>query len=93
MSISFLSKGGRNFTGFSDPKMDGYIDAAYAEFDESKRAAILRDAQKVALENWSHIPTHHAEWQALVHPTVKNLDLGSVAEPSNYVRFAWLTKS
>lgn len=93
LAISYHSKGGRNFTGYSDPRMDSYIDAAYAEFDEQKRTAILRDAQRLALEQWSHIPTHHAEFQALVHPTVRNLDLGSVGEPTSYIRYAWLTKT
>jgi ABC-type oligopeptide transport system substrate-binding subunit len=89
-SVSLISKGARNFTAFSDPKQDALIEQASAEFDEAKRTSLLKDAQNLALQNWSHIPTHHGQFTALIHPSVRNLDVGSAAGPSYYVRYAWL---
>jgi hypothetical protein len=70
--------------------MDSLIDGAYAEFDEKARNQMLIDIQKIGLQQWTHIPTHHSLLQALVHPSVRGLDLGSAFGPESYIRFAWL---
>ena len=90
MSVSYYSKGGRNFGGYNDSKLDGYLDSANAELDAAKRADLIRNAQKLALEQWSHIPTHHGQFTALLSPNVRNLELGSVAGASYYLKYAWL---
>lgn len=93
MAISYHSKGGRNFTGYSNSEMDSLLDGAYAEFDEEARADMLRQAQEIALEDWSHIPTHHGLFTALIDPRVRGLQLGSSASASTYIRYAWLEEA
>jgi peptide/nickel transport system substrate-binding protein len=93
MALSYHSRGGRNFTGYASDRMDGLIDQARSEFDEGRRSSLLKDAQKVALEDWSHIPTHHGQFTALLHPVVRGLDVGSVSSPAYYLRYAWLNQA
>ena len=41
---------GRNWTGFTDPRVDDLIAAGYATYDQTKRARIYRDLQGVLVE-------------------------------------------
>jgi ABC-type transport system substrate-binding protein len=90
MSTYYHSKGGRNIGGFNDAQMDTLIESAYEEFDETKRAAILRQSQMLALESRSNIQTHLGLYNAIVRPEIQNLDLGSAGYDQHYQRYLWL---
>ena len=47
---------GNNVTGFSNAEYDAKIDAAYAEQDMAKRAALLHEAEAILLEEMPVIP-------------------------------------
>lgn len=90
MAVFYHSKGSRNTSGLQDPKMDQLIMDAFAEFDEAKRTAILREAQKEAIATMPDIWTHTGLSISLLRPEVRGLDLGGTFDAIHSVRFAWL---
>jgi peptide/nickel transport system substrate-binding protein len=61
--------GAWNWSRYSNPKLDGLLDQAFATVDENKREAIAREAATVALREVAVVPLHHqvAVW-ALKRP-------------------------
>jgi peptide/nickel transport system substrate-binding protein len=51
-------QGTSNYGGWSDPQFDAAVKAAAAEMDETKRAALLQQAGRRALEEMPVIPIH-----------------------------------
>ncbi len=90
MSNYYHSGGTRGATGYNNPEMDSLIEAGTQEFDPEERANILRQAQRLALEEVPHIATHIGLNTALVRPEVRNMDLGSGGSPEYAYRGAWL---
>ncbi|HYZ61159.1 MAG TPA: ABC transporter substrate-binding protein [Acetobacteraceae bacterium] len=56
--------GTSNYGGWSDPQFDAAVKAAMAEMDDAKRAALLQEAGRRALEQMPVIPIHfeRAAW-------------------------------
>ncbi|MGI8552214.1 MAG: ABC transporter substrate-binding protein [Dehalococcoidia bacterium] len=48
----YLTTGGRNYSGFSEPKADALLDKAKAATDNQQRTSILDEFQKRYLEEW-----------------------------------------
>jgi peptide/nickel transport system substrate-binding protein len=49
-------KGGNNFTGYSNPTMDRLIDQAETELDDTKRAALVQQATRLAMSDVAIVP-------------------------------------
>ena len=61
--------GAWNWSRYSNPKLDGLLDQAFASVDEKKREAIAREAATIALKDVGVVTLHHqiAVW-ALKRP-------------------------
>jgi len=70
-------KGSGNLPGLNDPKLNAAIDAAPAEFDESKRIKLYHDAEKRIIEaqpylfRWTRKNHYVTYWKDRVNPTEK----------------------
>jgi len=53
-----LGMGGSNYGGYSNPKLDTLFKEAVATVEDDKRAALLNDVIKIALEDMPNIPLH-----------------------------------
>ncbi|MXP64762.1 ABC transporter substrate-binding protein [Roseomonas sp. M0104] len=51
-------RGGNNYTGYSNPKLDAMIESAMVEPDEAKRAALVREATHVAIGDTPVVPVY-----------------------------------
>ncbi|HTQ74440.1 MAG TPA: ABC transporter substrate-binding protein [Burkholderiales bacterium] len=56
--------GAFNWSGYSNPKVDGLLERAFATVDEKAREALAREAMRVAMRDVAVIPLHHqmATW-------------------------------
>lgn len=67
----FLSYSGNNRTGYDSPEYDALIEAAYAEGDQEKRIALLREAEERILADQPIIPVYFYTRKFLMAPEVK----------------------
>jgi len=51
-------RGGNNYTGYSNPKLDDLIESAMVEPDETKRAALVREATHLAIGDAPVVPVY-----------------------------------
>lgn len=79
----WLTGGGNNQTGYANPDYDALIRQAYAEADDAKRLAILKQAEDIVLEDLPMIPVYFYTRKYLQSPEVK----GYVPNVLGYLRF------
>lgn len=78
-----LTDGGNNRTGYANPAYDALIQQAYAETDGAKRAALLRQAEDIVLDDLPVVPVYFYTRKYLQAPEVK----GYVPNVLGYHRF------
>jgi len=66
------TKGSRNYGGYSNKNYDALVDKADAEFDPKKRGEIMQEAQKLAINEVTHVWLGCGEGVAAAQPSVKN---------------------
>jgi len=79
----WLTDGGNNQTGYSNPAYDALIRQAYTERDETKRLGLLTDAEKIVLDDLPVLPIYSYTRKYLKAPWVK----GYVPNVLGYLRF------
>jgi len=85
----YLTGGGNNNTGFSDPRYDGMIlKAAPQARTREERFAIFYEAEKMLMEQMPILPIYTYTSKHLIHPSVKGM-------PSNLMdslnlKYVWL---
>jgi len=77
---------GQNYTGYSNPRLDAELKAAYAEVDRSKRKAMLDDVQATIMDDLPQIPLYNG---ANVYVSPKWLT-GLTPPRSTYVVTLWI---
>lgn len=80
---------GNNYGRYSNPKVDGLVKSAAAEIDLIKRAAMLGEAEKIAMDEFAAIPLVYYLAANVVKPTIS----GFVDNPKDTHRTRWLTKA
>jgi oligopeptide transport system substrate-binding protein len=80
---------GNNYGRYSNPQFDDLMRQASAELDLVKRAGILHEAEKIAMDEFAAIPIYWYVSKNLVSPKIQ----GFVDNPSDIHRTRWLTKS
>jgi peptide/nickel transport system substrate-binding protein len=78
-------KGDVNYGRFADAELDGLIDAAGAEMDAEKRAALIRAAQQLAFDRFYVLPVHR---QTLIWAA--RTGVRAVMTADNKVRVDWI---
>jgi peptide/nickel transport system substrate-binding protein len=51
--------GAFNWSGYSNPRVDAFLERAFASVDEKRREALARDAMRLAMRDYAVIPLHH----------------------------------
>lgn len=70
----FITDGGNNDTGFSDPRYDEIIqNEAPAELDRDKRYALYREAETILLESMPFLPIFTYQFKHLYATSVKGM--------------------
>ncbi|MDO4777179.1 MAG: peptide ABC transporter substrate-binding protein [Cardiobacteriaceae bacterium] len=83
----FVTGGGSNTIGLADPDYDKLLEKAAAELDMAKRAAILMEAEKRLIDNYSLIPIHFFVSKHMIKPHVKGYEANVMNHfPSKYIR-------
>jgi len=77
---------GFNYGGYHNPKFDGLLDQARGEQDLARRAAILAQAEQIALDDNAIVPLLFPTTRTLVAPQVQ----GYVDNPSNAHPTRWM---
>jgi oligopeptide transport system substrate-binding protein len=80
------SDSGNNYGRYSNPAFDATLNAAQQEPDATKRAALLQQAEAMALRDYPWIPLRFRTTQDLVQPYVR----GWVDNPRDMHRTRWL---
>jgi oligopeptide transport system substrate-binding protein len=80
---------GNNYGRYSNPEFDALLDQAAAEGDLAARAALLGQAEKLAMDEFGAIPLAYYLAANVVKP---NID-GFVDNPKDIHRTRWLTKT
>jgi oligopeptide transport system substrate-binding protein len=80
---------GNNYGRYSNPEFDRLLDEAAAEADLAKRAALLGQAEKLAMDEFGAIPLAYYLAANVVKPNVQ----GFVDNPKDIHRTRWLTKT
>ncbi len=86
--LDLLRRGSGNNNGkYDNPKFEAVLNAAQNELDGSKRAQLLLQAERIALNDYPWIPTRYRMTQDLVHVWVK----GWVENARQANRTRWLS--
>jgi len=64
------TKGWRNFYGYSNPKLDALVEQGRAELDLSKRGALYKQAEDIAIEDAAVLPCFCSNIHNLMKPEV-----------------------
>jgi oligopeptide transport system substrate-binding protein len=80
---------GNNYGRYSNPKVDELISGAAVEGDLAKRAQMLAEAEKIAMDETGAIPIYWYLASNVVKPTVQ----GFMDNPKDVHRTRWLTKT
>jgi oligopeptide transport system substrate-binding protein len=75
LSALFHTGSPRNYSNYSNPKVDALLDQANVEQDTAKRADLYRQAQQQIIDDVAAIPIYHATDYELVKPAVKGLTI------------------
>jgi oligopeptide transport system substrate-binding protein len=75
-----------NYAGYKNPKFDAALDAAEREPDASKRALLLKSAERIALADLPWLPIRFLSQSEAVAPRVG----GYVPNARDYTRSRWL---
>jgi oligopeptide transport system substrate-binding protein len=73
----FLTGGENNETGWSNKTYDRLIEVSTTEADSGKRMKILRDAERILMDELPIIPIYFYVSTNLVRPYVKGFDSNS----------------
>jgi oligopeptide transport system substrate-binding protein len=68
----WVTNGGNNETGWSNPTYDRLIAEAARTTDATQRLALQRQAEEILLDEAPIIPIYHGTRIYLIHPAVKN---------------------
>jgi oligopeptide transport system substrate-binding protein len=79
---------GNNYGRYNNPKFNELMDAAAAETDLAKRAAMMGEAEKIAMDETGAIPIYWYLASNVVKPTVHGFE----DNPKDVHRTRWLTK-
>ncbi len=80
---------GNNYGRFSNPDVDRLVKEAATEKDLVKRAALLSEAEKIAMDNFAAIPLVYYLASNVVKPSIQ----GFVDNAKDIHRTRWLTKT
>lgn len=72
-SSTLLTGAARNFSGYSNPKVDELIKAGKRETDPAKRRQIYRDIQKIVAEDVPFLYIAYWDWFNIFSPRIKGL--------------------
>ncbi len=75
LSVLFHTGSPRNYSNYSNAKVDALLDQANVEQDAAKRADLYRQAQQQIIDDVAAIPLYHATDYELVKPAVKGLTI------------------
>ncbi len=75
LSALFHTGSPRNYSNYSNAKVDALLDQANVEQDTAKRADLYRQAQQQIIDDVAAIPIYHATDYELVKPYVKGLTI------------------
>ncbi|MHB8646720.1 MAG: peptide ABC transporter substrate-binding protein [Thermomicrobiales bacterium] len=75
LDVLFHTGSPRNYSNYSNPKVDALLDQANVEQDTAKRTALYRQAQQQILDDVAIIPLYHGTDYTLVKPYVKGLSI------------------
>jgi oligopeptide transport system substrate-binding protein len=67
----WVTGGGNNRTGWSDPRYDSLIAAAASTRDQARRFGLFQEAEEILLDQASIIPIYFYVSQSLRHPAVQ----------------------
>jgi len=75
LSTLFHTGSPRNYSGYSNPKVDALLDQADVEQNPTLRADLYRQAQQQILDDVAVIPLYFSTDYSLVKPSVKGLTI------------------
>jgi oligopeptide transport system substrate-binding protein len=75
LDVLFHTGSPRNYSNYSNPKVDALLDQANVEQDPTKRADLYRQVQQQVLDDVAAIPIYHSTDYQLVKPYVKGLTI------------------
>ncbi|MGI8687220.1 MAG: ABC transporter substrate-binding protein [Thermomicrobiales bacterium] len=75
LDVLFHTGSPRNYSNYSNPKVDALLDQANVEQNAAKRTDLYRQAQQQILDDVAIIPIYHGTDYALVKPYVKGLSI------------------
>ncbi len=75
LDVLFHTGSPRNYSNYSNPKVDALLDQANVEQDAARRTGLYRQAQQQIVDDVAIIPLYHGMDYALVKPAVKGLSI------------------
>jgi ABC-type transport system substrate-binding protein len=91
LDLLFYSKSTNNHTGYSNPEVDGLLEKARVEADQTSRFRLYQQAEQLIMADAPWVPLWYSgEQYVLIKPNVKNYYLTQLIIPT--LRFVELTK-
>ncbi len=93
LATNFHTKGGRNYSRFSNPELDGILDKAEAELDPAKHKTLLVQAQNLLMDKGlSMLPTRHNYGIAAHQPYLRGVRYGAGTDVQMGIAEWWINK-
>ena len=93
LAQNFGTKGGRNYSRYSNPELDTILAKAEAEFDPVKYKGLLLQAQNLIMDKGlSMLPTHHNLGIAARQPYLKGVREGPGTSSQMLIKDWWIDK-
>lgn len=93
LSQAYHSKGGRNYSRYSDPKLDAILDEAERTLDLEPRKKLLRQAEDYVLDHsLAMLPTRQYFGQTALQPDLKGVVFGPGSTERMMVARWWRDK-
>jgi oligopeptide transport system substrate-binding protein len=86
----FHSRSRRNFTGFSNPRVDDLLVHARAEPDLGRRFELYRRAEQMIVDEAPVMPVFHYTYERLFQPYVRSVEVNGLGDPYIPLRKIWL---
>jgi peptide/nickel transport system substrate-binding protein/oligopeptide transport system substrate-binding protein len=88
----FHSKSPSNFTGYTNPVVDGLLDTARKTHDAPQRADLYRRAEQVIVDDAAVIPIFHYSYEQLFQPYVRSIEVSGLGDPYLPLRKVWVDR-
>ena len=88
--LLFHSKSPRNYSGYTNPMVDGLLSQSRAEADVTRRVDLYRRAEQLIVDDGALLPVWHYPYERVFQPYVRSVEVNGLGDPYIPLKKIWL---